>query len=618
MLGPQDRKLLLDALRPPDGYALDFAVGTTYSVDLLALLTAPLAFTLFDWQDAEGRPTADPLAMLEALRRHADRIAIFCQAGQILVPKQHRLLFGYLEGSLFEVAPPSPVASFHPKFWALRFTADGEPVRYRLLCLSRNLTFDRSWDTALVLEGNVIERKKAFSGNHPLGEFFDALPAMAKHEVPRETRDRIAQCAQELRRVEVELPDGFDEVHYWPLGVSSKNPWPFADRYDRLLVVSPFLSPALLADLAATTDNATLVSRLESLQELGADDLTGFDPVYSLSPSAEVEESHVISEADLESEVEQADLPLSGLHAKLFIGDRGWNASVFSGSANATSAAFGGNVEFLIELIGKKSRVGIDTFLGTSGGSPSFVDLLQPYTPAADAAVPDPIQKALEVRVERVQRLLASTRFTARVTRLTEEDLFDVTIEFDPAAPLTLPAGVTVRCWPITLKELDAVSVTGSNPVAAFRRLSYAALTSFFAFEVFAEEGPRRACVRFALNLPLVGAPSDRRERILRSLLSNPEQVLRFLMFLLSEFGAEGLTAETAGDAFGDGTAFRPGWGAVPLFESLLHALDQNPSRLDQVARLVEDLRASGPGLLPDGFDEIWQPVWEARQRGNT
>ena len=45
---------------------------TTFSLDLLALLTAPLAFTFFDWQDAEGRPNQDPLALLEALRRYAD------------------------------------------------------------------------------------------------------------------------------------------------------------------------------------------------------------------------------------------------------------------------------------------------------------------------------------------------------------------------------------------------------------------------------------------------------------------------------------------------------------------------------------------------------------------
>lgn len=618
MLGPQDRRLLLEALRPPDGYALDFAIGTTYSLDLLAPLTAPLAFTLFDWQDADGRPTTDPLALLEALRRHADRMAIFCQAGQIQIPKQHRILFGYLERSVFEAAPPSLLASFHPKFWALRFTQAGEPVRYRMLCLSRNLTFDRSWDTALVLEGAVVERKNAFSGNHPLGEFIESLPGMAIRDVPGEVRERIVQCARDLRRLEVELPEDFEGVTYWPLGVGNKTPWPFAERYDRVLVVSPFLSAGLLADLAATTADATLISRLESLQELPGNALSGFAPVYSLSPSAEVEEGYMTSDEVEEGTTPPPDVPLSGLHAKLFIAERGWNASVFTGSANATSSAFGGNVEFLVELVGKKSRVGIEAFLRNAGGSPSFADLLQPYTPSADGDEPDPAQRALEERVERVRRMIAGTRFTAHVTPLAGEDHFDVSIEVGAGALLLLPAEVSVRCWPITIKEAEAVGVTDTDPVAAFRRLSFGAITSFFAFEVTAEEGPLQACARFVLNLPLAGAPSDRRERILRSLLTNPEQVLRFLMFLLSEFGADGLSADSVEDAFGAGGAFRPGWGGVPLFESLLQALDQNPTRLDQVARLVEDLRAADPGLLPEGFDEIWNPVWEARQRGES
>ena len=56
----------------------------------------------------------------------------------------------------------------------------------------------------------------------------------------------------------------------------------------------------------------------------------------------------------------------------------------------------------------------------------------------------------------------------------------------------------------------------------------------------------------------------------------------------------------------------------MPLFETLLKALDLNPEKLDQVARLVEDLRGVQGGLLPDGFDEVWQPVWEAGQKAIT
>jgi hypothetical protein len=42
MLRPHDRRVLIEALRPPQGYTVDRALATTYSLDLVALLIAPL------------------------------------------------------------------------------------------------------------------------------------------------------------------------------------------------------------------------------------------------------------------------------------------------------------------------------------------------------------------------------------------------------------------------------------------------------------------------------------------------------------------------------------------------------------------------------------------------
>ncbi|MBI3264517.1 MAG: hypothetical protein HYZ58_15425 [Acidobacteria bacterium] len=51
MLEPHARTLLFDILRPPEDHRLDIAVATTYTLDLLALLTAPVAFSLFEVDD---------------------------------------------------------------------------------------------------------------------------------------------------------------------------------------------------------------------------------------------------------------------------------------------------------------------------------------------------------------------------------------------------------------------------------------------------------------------------------------------------------------------------------------------------------------------------------------
>jgi hypothetical protein len=53
----------------------------------------------------------------------------------------------------------------------------------------------------------------------------------------------------------------------------------------------------------------------------------------------------------------------------------------------------------------------------------------------------------------------------------------------------------------------------------------------------------------------------------------------------------------------------------IPLFEVMMRALHRDPSKLDRVARLVDDLSATEEGrrLFPDGFDKVWTPIWSAR-----
>ena len=150
MLSPDGRQTLLDALRPPFGYQLGCAVGTTFSLSLDAALTAPAAFALYAVADAAEQRDVEPLELLDSIRRHAGRYTVFFQAGQVAVPAQRRL-FAYLEGALVPVTAPGG-GVFHPKVWVLRFEADGSAPTYRMLCASRNLTHDRAWDTILRID----------------------------------------------------------------------------------------------------------------------------------------------------------------------------------------------------------------------------------------------------------------------------------------------------------------------------------------------------------------------------------------------------------------------------------------------------------------------------------
>jgi hypothetical protein len=92
--------------------------------------------------------------------------------------------------------------------------------------------------------------------------------------------------------------------------------------------------------------------------------------------------------------------------------ERNRRAHVFIGSANATRAAWSGNVAVLVELVGGASKLGVDTFLDDDA---PFAALLEPYATTGGAS-PDPQEEALRA-LQDLLRDLAEARFTATITR---------------------------------------------------------------------------------------------------------------------------------------------------------------------------------------------------------
>jgi hypothetical protein len=157
MLDPNQRLLLTQAFRAPAGYQLDFALATTYSLDLGTLLASTLHLSVLG-NDGSLTDFENGVMLLEGLRRSADRLAVFCQDSQTYVPKIPHVLYALLERVVIPVKAPLGGA-FHPKLWALRFLREGEKPVLRVVVLSRNLTYDRSWDVTLAIEGAPTGRQ---------------------------------------------------------------------------------------------------------------------------------------------------------------------------------------------------------------------------------------------------------------------------------------------------------------------------------------------------------------------------------------------------------------------------------------------------------------------------
>jgi hypothetical protein len=283
---------------------------------------------------------------------------------------------------------------------------------------------------------------------------------------------------------------------------------------------------------------------------------------------------------------------------------------VFTGSANATSAAFNGNVEFMVELTGDRQTCGVDAILDGEGGMP-FRSLLETYA-LPPAAVGETAEERLERQLDELRRTLAACGFRAQATR-TDEGGFTLTLS--SPTPATLPENATATCWPMSLPSARALPLLAACEDGAIFPVSEEGLTSFFVIELSLSSGRKRKTVRFIVNAELEGAPEDRLDRLLVQLLQTQGDVLRYLIFLLADEGSAemqhilGMTRGDGDEPSGDGLI------ELPLLESLVRALARSPERLDNVARLVASLAATPEGRerLPEDFAAIWEPIWQAR-----
>ena len=176
----------------------------------------------------------------------------------------------------------------------------------------------------------------------------------------------------------------------------------------------------------------------------------------------------------------------------------------------------------------------------------------------------------------------------------------------------------------MTLQHSAELSV-GAKTAASFEGLSLEAITAFFAFDVRVAPGSgiggkkKVDPLRFVLTFPLHGAPADRKDRILQSLLKDQDHVMRLLLLLLAgeSLSVSDFAMDSVHGSVGTATSFGV-FNTGTLLESLLRALDRDPTAIEQVANGVDDLKKTPEGqqLIPDGFDEIWAPIWECYAEG--
>ena len=616
MLSPDSRTVAFELLRPPSGYTLDLAVLTTYTLDLEALLVLPLSVAT----ETEGgleELLADPLLLLEAIRRAGKRIHLFVDRSGIAVPRAPRELYSLLESSVHPVRARGG-GVFHPKVWVARFTP-GDPGSgkaadaplLRVAVLTRNLTFDRSWDIALASEARPVpEGHVEFEASRPLAELIRALPKLATTSVPSDTVTRVRTLADQIGRARFPSPPGFSRhpIRFHVLGLDGAHaPWrPISDG-GRTLAIAPFVNRTGLEAVAGPAwGKRLLVSSQGQLDELPEEALSAWKDVRTLSDLA------------VDEEAEAGAARPSGLHAKLIAVEHGWDVTWYVGSANLTAAALHGpNVEALAEIGARKGRphgksgLGVDRFLESG-----FDRLCTPYQ-RLDS--PEVAPEVAEARAQLTAARDALLEADVKVVCSRSGDEWTWALDRDglgEEARRKLGA-VEVVAWPISVSEEWARSL---HPPPAWN-LPLRHLTRFVGFRL-------RLCVplegvdevRLTLRLPARGIPEGRiGDGILVNLISDRRRFLLFLRALLGDLDA---VANWAG-AGGSGTGGGGGSGGLgldseTLLEDLVRTASRAPERLGPVGRLITDLRKTEEGrdVVPDDFVTVWEAVEAAIREG--
>ncbi|MDR2140515.1 MAG: phospholipase D family protein [Deltaproteobacteria bacterium] len=592
MLNPQsDRDFYSSALRPPsDDMVFDEAIATTYSVNLEFLLDVSAQLGL---SGPSGWAFEDETGALEALGRVSEKLTVYAQKTQIQAPSSMRVtrLVPLLEGMILQVVSPGH-GVFHPKVWAIRYVnPNSENLAYRLLVLTRNMTFDRSWDIILNLDGVVQGRY--YNVNRPLVQFFETLPLLARSASEKVDigRERQAQrFAEELHYVRWNVPEGYDDLAFYLPGIEGFDWEPKESK--RLTVITPFCSDQALKDLTGYSENSVaLISRPETLTTLNEETLGLFKESFYLDENAERENGE-----ELEFAI--------GLHSKVYLSEFGPRASQVSlviGSANATNAALIAkrNIEFLVELTGKKKNVGgIDDLLSQD----SLGGFLINFNPEEVQEI-DNSRKEAEKNAESARSAFIEAILSVECEPTAREDHFKMSLK--GKIPL-LEGIVEALAWPVTVSRQFATNILHvSTEEIILGEFQLASLTNFIVFELKTEHP--EVSVRFVMKLQAKGFPEERHDAIIRTVIRSHDDFTRYLLFRLrdeNQIGHSTFTRKIAGRP----TTQRSAGDYSGLLEELIRAFCKNPDSLKELSKTIEVLSHGGENEVVTGeFMQFWE-----------
>ena len=596
MFEPSGRVIYSDILRPEDGFEIDFAICTTYSLDLAALLLSAVSIAGFQYVESD-EALNDPLAMLKSLRDIKDKFVVFCQDDRMVYSGKDNLLVGFLDKTIVSVHPKK--GSFHPKVWVVRMKR-GNEIRYRFACLSRNLTFDKSWDMAVVLDG-VLEDKER---HEDLSKLMRDLIVMSKGRLDATQLAKLAIVQKELPRVRFEPPDDFsDDVNFIYCNSEKSLFSRLRGSFNRMLVISPFITRSALDRLSSKvydpSSNFFLISRKDELDALRKEEANAGKKTI-LTDLAKV--LYLNDDYGSDEYGNEKENVLHGLHAKVILAQYRHDVFVFSGSANATSSGLEGhNYEFMVRLRCNRRDFCPQNIVETG----PLAGLTIAYDVKGQLPDADDLEKRLADEIDRLKGSIIETCEAIEI----EDKLGEYTCYLRLKKTHDLKG--EVFCWPLGSSETQAVRIgdkIDSNRIY-LGKVEKAKISAFVVFTCAVTIENKTKKEKFILKLPIFNEPLGREEQLLCYIVNNKERFLKYILMLLGEIktvcrGSESrITRKTGHGSSSD----QMGMFNLSV-EDLLECFAQYPERFNKIDNFVNGLRShkESAEVIPEEFLSVW------------
>lgn len=574
-------------LAPPPEYKVEFAVGTTYSLDLETLLSVCAIVGLN--VEADTEMIESPLHLLEAIRKAGSRLLIFCQGGQITMPDKPSGLLPLLENCVCEVNLKNK-KSFHPKTWFVRYSADGKPNKYRVVMLSRNLTFDRSWDVALYLDSADLDESiltRNDGAGDAMRDFLEWLSGSVKlyNGELKSKRKQLAQLADNIASVEWKnIGKENMSMSFIPYGIGSLASSKLMDTYHKLFIISPFLSKSIMEKFGnqrLTDADCTLITRKSELPKLSPELLRTF-ATYTVKDNV-VDGEERISEA--------GNIKRQDIHAKVYLRTKGSNSDLFIGSANAShQALFGGNVECMLALHCKQRYLNVESLkadLGLNNVDEKSCPFEQ-AEPKMYTAIEEDTQRQ---KLEEAVKEFCAARKSATVSG---DETYRVEVKMK-----TIQSDVSFTLSPLMRNDKQPVNDTVTFVDFRLRELSeWYIITA----EIDGNELGR------VVKIQTTGIPDDRDSAVFSHIIKDKNAFLTYIAFLLSD---DYLSAflESLQKGKIDYSFLYMDYDIPILYERMLKAAANSPDNLREVREII---KLTGSSIVPTDFIQLYEQFEKA------